>query len=400
MSEREQALFRKGKTPIIAKYSSEHVKLMSAIAGRGFLYLPGYAYEAETGLELNTKMKLSELNMKILSETIERELKQSGFDYDLAYRDAMIVWEDLKQVMMQAWEAEYALIKQGMSNEEEALNILAIEVSKRAITLMEAKTLIEEQMESYRKTLAELDGTVVPYEVQLANARLLTAQKKSELIPVIEEILAKEQELLTLQQSKASYLTDYMTAVEEVATKKGTLIPYLLAYADKTNDLAAKMTAVQIPLEEQIADEKVAQAQAMVDKSIHQVNELTVNIETEEKKLEYAEGKRALGDEKFGYGQAINAHEMALTDTYQNVLEADHAVGIAAERQMNASLISDKQTIGEIHRDMRQTSANTMSNAGQAVSDLKTTYEKNAAEIIAEYQSAAKITAALKHIIG
>jgi len=91
---------------------------------------------------------------------------------------------------------------------------------------------------------------------------------------------------------------------------------------------------------------------------------------------------------------------MALTDTYQNVLEADHAVGIAAERQMNASLISDKQTIGEIHRDMRQTSANTMSNAGQAVSDLKTTYEKNAAEIIAEYQSAAKITAALKHIIG
>ena len=136
------------------------------------------------------------------------------------------------------------------------------------------------------------------------------------------------------------YLTDQRLLFEqkeEVATKKGTLIPYLLAYADKTNDLAAKMTAVQIPLEEQIADEKVAQAQATVDKSIHQVNELTVNIETEEKKLEYAEGKRALGDEKFGYGQAINAHEMALTDTYQNVLEADHAVGIAA----NDAIIPD-----------------------------------------------------------
>jgi hypothetical protein len=127
---RENAHWRKGKSPIIAKYSEDHRKLMSAIAGRGFISLPGYAYDAENRLELDAKMSLSDLNYKILSETIERELKQVGIDYNSSYKVALLNWELAKQSLLSDWDAEFAGIKKGMELEEFVLDQLAIEVSR------------------------------------------------------------------------------------------------------------------------------------------------------------------------------------------------------------------------------------------------------------------------------
>jgi len=90
MSEREQALWRRGITPIVSKYQEEHKKVMSEIAGRGFSALPGYAYDIENSIELNTKINLSELNFKILSDTTEREIKQAGIDYYSDYKTALM----------------------------------------------------------------------------------------------------------------------------------------------------------------------------------------------------------------------------------------------------------------------------------------------------------------------
>ena len=144
---RESAQWRKGKTPIISKYLADHSELFTEIAGRGFLSLPGYAIDLENNLELTTKLSLSDLNYKILSDTIERELKQSGIDYDLSYKTALMVWELEKQALMAAWEAEYAVIKQGEMTDENTLNLLAIEVSRRAATLLTQKTAIDVEME-------------------------------------------------------------------------------------------------------------------------------------------------------------------------------------------------------------------------------------------------------------
>ena len=175
---REQAQWRKGRSPIVVKYREEHDQLFAEIAGRGFLALPGHAYDMENRLELMAKINLSELNYKILSETIERELKQAGIDYNLAYRNAGMTWEIEKQALMIAWDAEYAGIKQGLASDEDTLNRLAIEVSLRGTALLSAKTVIELEMESYRKSLVDLEGSLAPYEIQLAQAKILTAQKK------------------------------------------------------------------------------------------------------------------------------------------------------------------------------------------------------------------------------
>lgn len=397
---REQAQFRKSKTPIILKYQDEHERLFDEIAARGFLNLPGYAYDAENRLELITKMNLSDLNYKILSDTIEREMKQAGIDYDLLYKTALMTWELEKQSLMTDWEAELAGIKQGMSEDENTLELLSIEVSKRAATLMAAKTAIELSMEAYRKTLADLEGDVSPYEVNLANAKILTAQKKLELLPIIEGILAKEQELLVLEQSKAGEFTSLMAAEQAIFAKKGTLAPYVNSLASKSEEYATKILTDQIPKEKQIADEKIAQARAAVTKAGYYVQELTADIETETKRLELLADRRAFEDVQFAYEQGLITHETALTMAYQNSLQADFNDLLAAERATVTSIIDNKTTAETIRNATKLTSENTVDAGAEAADADSTAADAYKVQKVADVQAAGHITAALTHLIG
>lgn len=397
---REQAIFRKSKTPIMAKYVAEHTTLMSEVAGRGFSKMPGYAFDAENMLELSAKLNLSDVNMKILEETINRELKQAGVDYDISFRSAAITWELEKQSLMTAWDSELAGIKKGMAEEEETLRLLAIEVSRRAITLSEAKTALDLQMEAYRKTLAELDSAVAPHEVQLANAKLLTAQKKVEIIPILEEILTKEQELLVLEQQKATEYTTYMEAESNISGKLNTLKPYLNELATKKEQLAAKISDVQIPAENRIADEKILQSQAEVTKAGYQILEHTADVQTENKRIELLAANRSLNDLKHEHDEGVVTHEKSLTVEYQNELQANFNGILADERSNAATLISMKNTAETTRNATKLTSVNILGNAEMDTDDRIADYEIDKIQKIANAQAAANITSALRHIIS
>ncbi|MFA5152545.1 MAG: hypothetical protein WC554_08310 [Clostridia bacterium] len=397
---REQAQFRRAKTPIIAKYADDHEQLMSAIAGRGFDKMPGYAFDLENKIEFAAKMSISELNYKILADSIERELKQTGIDYDLSYKYALIAWELEKQVFMNAWAAELSGIKHGEAVYEEDLNLLGIEVQKRVIVFTEAKVAIELSMEAYKKTLAGLDGDVAPYETQLANAKLLTAQKKLDLIPILETILSKEQELLSIEQSKAGAFTNYMTAESALSTKKGTLTPFINQLATKSETLATKIATDQIPTEQAIADEKALQAAAIVAKSWHQIDELEADIETETKRIELMEAKRNLEETKFGYEQDLVSHEIQLTSDHQQAVLADSEQAIASERSAHTNIIDGKKTVETIKNTTKLTSVNTMTQAEKDASRDITNHQISEVEGVANANAAAKLTAALTHLIS
>jgi hypothetical protein len=150
----------------------------------------------------------------------------------------------------------------------------------------------------------------------------------------------------------------------------------------------------------QIAGEKVSQAEAAVEKSGYQIQEIAAGIETEEKRLDLAEGKRDLGDTRFDYEQSIVVHEKSLTNTYQNDVKADHAVGIANERAATAEIISDKTTINATKNATKLTSVNTVINAERGANDLEVASNKSETEQVATIKAAAKLTASLEHIIG
>jgi len=396
---REQAQWRKGKTSIVTKYDDEHEKIFAGVAGRGFLSLPGYAYGIVNGLEKTVKGELSELNFKIMSETIERELKQAGIAYDIEYKQKALAWEISKQGLMVAWEEEYAGIKQGMSAEEETLNRLATEVSRREIVLIEGKTAIELQMEAYRKQLAQLDGSMAPYEVQLAQAKMLTAKKKLEIIPILQEIVTKEQELLSIEKDKAAAYSDLMAAEKAAAEKQQLLIPGLQDLANKTENLAL-LIPNQITIEKGIADEKLIQSDIAKQKADYQVQELDANITDENEKLLLADAKRALEVKSFDKGQALQIKEILDETVYQNDMMKNFETIIQSEKDEQQKVITDKETINATQNQTKLASVTTLDNA-----EISAARDVNANEIyqmgrVSDIEAASKITAELKHLIG
>ena len=522
---REQAQWRIGKTPIIGKYIGEHKKLFDEIAGRGFLNLPGYAYDAENQLELAAKMGLSELNYKIMHETIERELKQQGIDYNLQHRNAAMAWEVEKQALMAAWDAELAGIKQGIATEEEILNRLAQEIAARQIYLIEAKTEIDLKMEGYRLTLAQLDGQTAPYEVQLANAKVLTAQKKLEVIPILQEIISKERELLVLEQGKAIEYTALMNIEGQIADKQKEIIPTLQTIISKERELlaleagkaaeyttlvgvegqiadkqkeiiptlqtiiskerellaleagkAAEYTTLvgvegqiadkqgeiitalenviakeyellpfeeqkaqeyrnllqakqenaikkqllvpwylelanlnqayaglipgQLGIEMQIAQEKIAQAQAVNTKSENQLDELNSEIDAANARISASEAERQVRDERFNTEQNLLKDDLINENIYQSLSDAFITALIASNQSTQSFVNANKRTENTARNAIRKTSTETITQASMNADASANSAEITKTREVAIINAAANITASLRHLIG
>jgi hypothetical protein len=396
---REAASWRKQKTPLVREYAKDHGKLLSEIAGRGFLNLPGYAYDMENELELRLKLGLSEINYKILSETIERELKQAGITYDLAYKTAAIAWEVEKQSLLAAWDAEYAGIKRGMAADEEVVTRLAIEVGRRAITLIEQKTIIETAMEGYKADLAGLEALVSPYEVQLANAKLLTAQSKLAIIPILQEIVAKELELIAIEQEKAAAYEGLMDAERELATKKQSLIAPLAELTTVINEYIAKIPT-QIMYEGQIADEKLAQAQSIGRRAALRIIGLNSEIANEYKEIEVKDAKRDLTLEQLDNENQLKELEIDKEETYQNDLLEHNDTIIDIEQEGLAKIIAAKTQENATNNEIKVDHSHTINSQQDYVSTLITNEEIRKAETLADLEAAATITANLRHLIG
>ncbi len=396
---REQAQYRKGKTPIMREYLNDHKKLLADIAGRGFLILPGYAYDAENRLELAAKTGLSELNYKILAETIERGIRQAGFNYNLGYQTALMAWEMEKQSLMAAWDKELAGIRLGMAEEEEMKNILSTEVEARQTVLINAKTAIELEMESCRKQIAELEDAAAPYDVRLANARLLTAQKKLDLIPVIQEIIGREKELLALERDKSDEYAKLAAVEQEAAAKRQRLVPELanlVSMLKQHADLIPWRTAV----EKQIAAEKLAQARLQKEISRNKVEEMKAGLDGERTKIGLAGAQRELKILQFEKGQELVLLEADKENEYQNALDASHRERLEDERRTLAALWSDRTELNKLQNDAAYAGTVTLTQAGIEASKGVTDARLYQEERMADIAKSQKVTATLEHLIG
>lgn len=263
---REQAKWSHEKAKVITTYIQAHRDLFSAVAGRGFLFMPGFVGEMESDLELGIKFKISDVNYTILTETIERELKQAGLDYDLAFKNAQLVWELGRQTLIGDWTSEHAAIKRGMADTEEALLRLMVAQQARTSIIMAAKTIIELDIEAQRLILVQLSGDTVSYEVDLANQKVITANKRLLVIPILQQIVQAETELITdkldLIAAKRTLLPEeqaLLAEMQRVAAKKLSLAPIL---GELTAQLVILNSALTVQGEtlSQILEEKLLQA--------------------------------------------------------------------------------------------------------------------------------------------
>ena len=214
----DDSQFRKGKDRLLAKYQREHRQIYSEIGGHNFSYEPGFLYDSQNSLEIGLKFELSDLNYKILEQAVSRDLKQSEIEYNSAYQELFIQWEIEKAILLSDLAKELAEIQQSNKEDEFELELLFIELSKRGVLLLSTKASIELELEQLRRQLAELGGQTGAYEVQLANAKMLTAQKKLELIPYTQTLIEKEKDIIEKAYELLTFvslLTDQQSIIAE-----------------------------------------------------------------------------------------------------------------------------------------------------------------------------------------
>lgn len=304
----EENLWYKGKGEILREYRKGTAAILNAVAARNFSEMPGFAIEAFTDVEIDSKWKLTEYNQKIMGEAIDRELKALGLENDLALKQAMMEWETEKATLMSDLQKEFADKELIRSLRGEEIDALLIDQEIREVAIVLAKAAIDKEIEALKQQKEELGMLTLPYEEQLAAARLATAIKKAEIIPYIlaaleaqsQAIEAEESQILPARTEKATYekeIADKMTsvilplmeakasAITALTAAQANLISPTKAKAAAAIDLANEMMA-QLNNHIALATEKVAYANAKVDRFTEELNVARKENELEAKKIE------------------------------------------------------------------------------------------------------------------
>lgn len=266
----ENALWYKGKSPIINEYMQTAKQVEDRVAKQGFLYRPGFLSDLTTQLEMTFKAKLSGVNYEIVKQAIEREIAETGHDYDIAVKEAMIAWELEKSTTLTALEQEFADNKVARERDKEVLNRLKIETDLQQLVIIATKAEIETELEELRQELPDIERMTFDYETALLNARLLTAQKKLEVIPYIEAVLEKQQSIIDEEEANADRKNALITAKQDLNDKRSELIT------------AREAIAAQIVL-------LIAAKEALVDKKQDLVDAREEIATVEEANINYLE---------------------------------------------------------------------------------------------------------------
>jgi len=369
----ENSIWYKGKSEVLREFLKNTNTILSTVASRNFSGIPGFAIEALTDVEIDSKFKLTEYNFKIMSDAIDRELKELGLEDDIALKQATMAWELEKIQLFSDLQTEFADKELIRSLSGEALDSLMIDQEFREVTVLLAKTAIDIEIEDIKRQKEEVDLLPLPYEEQLAAAKLAAAQRKLDVIPYIMAALAAQSTALDMEatilmparETKANYdkqvadltvslvlplMEQKAAAMSTLTAKQYDLMAPLLAKAAASSALAAEMMA-QLNNHILLANEKVAIANEKVirlneelvlmgkelildgkkitierDRAALELQRATAKVEIAEAlRVQLAEITTAMGAESAAdiiYINTIGANEVAVKADYINTVEA------------------------------------------------------------------------------
>ena len=315
----ENSLWYKGKSEVLREFKKNTAAILNAVASRNFSEMPGFAIEAFTDVEIDSKWKLTEYNQKIMGEAVDRELKALGLENDLALKQAIMAWETEKTQLFADLQKEFADEELLRSMSAEEIESRMIEQEMREVAVVLAKAAIDKEIETIKLQREQVGLLPLPYEEQLAAAQLATAQRKADVIPHIiaaleaqEQVLnAEETIILPARTEKATYdkqvaeqmkavilplMEQKAAAIETLTLKQENLLTPMTNKAQASKDLAEEMMA-QLSNHILLAEEKVTQAEEKVAKLQAQLTleekEVTlegikIDIDVERAKIELA----------------------------------------------------------------------------------------------------------------
>jgi len=144
----ENSLWYKGKSEVFREFKKSTAAILSAVASRNFSAMPGFAIEAFTDVEIDSKIKLTDYNQKIMSDAIDRELKTLGLENDISLKQAMMAWEREKMQLFADLQTEFAdkeLLRSLRGEEIDGLELDGTQPPVRVQTLVDLTLADPEQ---------------------------------------------------------------------------------------------------------------------------------------------------------------------------------------------------------------------------------------------------------------
>jgi len=395
----EDSQFYKGKKEILDEFSGSHRTLMTTVASRNFSHPPGYLFESSIMLEETGKNKLSALNYQIVSDAIERELKQTGHNYTQTYKASRIAFEIEKQTLLTALQQEFADLDAVQSLSKEDLDSQFIELDIRKLILVTTKTAIELEMEGLRQELIATDRLTFDNETQLINEKVNTATAKLEIIPFLEDLIVAQENILVAEQANIPLMNNLMDEKELLAAKKVEITPYLY---DKATAYISLATAIltAIPIEEQRLDVAISKAGLKMEAVDNTISILDAEEAVEALRVLLLTVRNDLQIAKIDRG-------IYLTDSNTSNIETISA----AQTAMYAILEGYKVAIASSIRNAKTSISDSDLSGDEEAIGISVTADKHATTIIADYAASERketataaataiITSKLIHLIG
>jgi hypothetical protein len=395
----EDSQFYKGKKEILDEFSGSHRTLMTTVASRNFSHPPGYLFESSIMLEETGKNKLSALNYQIVSDAIERELKQTGHNYTQTYKASRIAFEIEKQTLLMALQQEFADLDATQSLSEEELNNFYIELDVRKLILITTKTSIEIEMEELKQSLMATDRLTFDNESSLTDEKVTTATKKLEVLPYLQSIIDAQEKLLDEENTNIRSMNSLINTKESLVDKKGDLIPYYIAKSSALTELSAALisAAAQESIKLGILEDTVGLKTDVID---NRLDAIDADIATENLRNILYEARYSLQNLK-----ASNNLDLML-DAATNVQTITDARATMETNIISyiSSMFSGKLSADGLVKDQQLLS-------DSEVSGIKTQAELSAIRNVARENArartetataaaAAEITSKLIHLIG
>ncbi len=245
----ENSLWYKGKSEVLRDFKKNTAAILSAVASRNFSSLPGFAIEAITDVEVESKIRLTEYNQKIMSDAIDRELKALGLENDIALKQATMAWELEKTELFTSLQKEIADKELIRSLRGEEIDGLLIDQEFREIAVLASKVAIEVQIEDIKRQKEEVELLPLPLEEQLAAAKLAAARRKLDVIPHILAALAAQSAALDTEEAiiipAREEKANYEKQVSDLTTSE--ILPLMEAKATAEAALTAEQTGLLEP---------------------------------------------------------------------------------------------------------------------------------------------------------
>lgn len=373
---------------------------VAAVAAQGHTLFPGHGQRAITDAEILAKARLGEANIAIAQEAVDRKMRELGIRADEEARRAALEFEIAKRETLEVLDQifadeEYAFAK----DETERLLLAELDVDTLERLLIQERTAIDLAEEAIRRDAVDDRNRTLPYEVELAEARVVTAREKLAIIDQIKITIDAQKEVLAARRALVPEKERLARAQQSLLDAEAGLIPLEVARAGKLEELAAAITA-EVAILREIAAEKIKQALAALASA-----ESDVEIEELQRVIENARHEL----------QLIALAEARMQAAIAKEREEERADASRAESKLRVDLVHEdsdnRMDAAEYRRSARTYVSETINSIRASVEgdvsakqiETETATTKNRArerERTAEISAATRMTSRLIHTLA